>query len=255
MRTSICSRNARPASVIVSSSVIRSRRLSRSKPASMSSVFQPRLGTNERAGSPHHASVSSRISTASAPPTAHAITWLSPRCSRNRSAARHRSPSGWPGKPCDRRPPKIGRPVHGATSAARRSTSVTRPRPSGCSPSTRCNISVAPSLPSLEDGLPSGDLPTSLHSRHNHLRIEAAERGGDDFPRHATHARATTSEVRLRLRADSAVRAFDRTIETEGDIGRVSLRGDIHPASQRFQRVTQAASLPTKIQCHQISSP
>lgn len=107
-------------------------------------------------------------------------------------------------------------------------------------------------LPSLKDSVPGGDLPARLDSRHHHLRIETAERGSDDLARYPTHARATTREVRLGLRPNRTVLTLDRTIEAQRDIRRVRLRGDIHPARQRLQRVAQPASLPANIQSHLI---
>ena len=106
-------------------------------------------------------------------------------------------------------------------------------------------------LAGLEDGLPAGDLPAGRDRRHDHLRVEAAERGGHDLARHLAHARAATGEVGLQLRAGHAVRVGGRAAcEPERRVGRERLRGEIHPGRHRLDRVAQPAGPLVEIGGH-----
>ena len=95
--------------------------------ASISASVQPRVRTYERSGSRHHSSVEMFACTGSSPAPTQAMMWLSPRCSRTRSQARHRSPIGVPGNPSERSPEYSARASPaGAASVARRRSSVAR---------------------------------------------------------------------------------------------------------------------------------
>jgi hypothetical protein len=54
-------------------------------------------------------------------------------------------------------------------------------------------------LPSREDRLPTGDLPSGRDSGHDDLRVETAEGSGHDLSRYLAHTRSATGEVGLQL--------------------------------------------------------
>ena len=137
------SRNARPAGVN-SPSATRPRSDNRASAAPSCSSDQARLRMYERSGRPQYNSVNSPTSVASRPADVQAAVWASPRYSRSRSANRHMSPTGSPGRPRLSSPAKRGRPSGRNGAAARASSSVARPSPSGSDPRTRTSWPTAP---------------------------------------------------------------------------------------------------------------
>ena len=97
------------------------------------------------------------------------------------------------------------------------------------------------SFPSVEDGLLAGDLPSHPDCRHNHLRVEASERGSDDLPNHLTHTRTPTGEVGLQLRTGDAIRGDRTPTESQRLVRPVRLRGEVPQPLQALQHCEVAA--------------
>ena len=146
---------------------------------------------------------------------------------------------------------RSARAAHGAASAARRSRSVTRPSPSGCSPRIALQHRGRRLVLGPPGSLPGGHLPTCRDRGHDHLRVEASERGGDDFSGYLTHARTAAREVRLQLRPGHAVCVDGAPVEAERLVRRVRLGGEVHAGRYRFHCVAQpAGSLSEVVRCH-----
>ncbi len=149
---------------------------------------------------PHQTSVRRVISMASTPPATQAALWVSPRCSRSRSAARQRSPTGSPGQPWDRRPAWMGWPLAAVASPPWRSSSVARSMPSGRAPPLaslrmRVRLSVAPAWRASRRV--SGSVAAQPRSTDgdDDVGVEHAEDGGHGLAREPAHAGRAGAEV------------------------------------------------------------